>query len=58
MKSVHKFRVFLKDGFPYYDKLSDQGCTSLSSLDKSESGQMVSEKVKVTYFDVYLSQTM
>ena len=26
--------------------------------DESESGQMVSKKVKLTYFDVYLSQTM
>jgi len=25
---------------------------------ESDSGQMVSEKVKFTYFDVYLSQTM
>ena len=27
-------------------------------LDESESGQIMSEKVKLTYFDVYLSQTM
>ena len=31
---------------------------AVPKLDESESGQMVSEKVKLTYFDVYLSQTM
>ena len=41
-----------------YDELSDQGYTSLPKSGEIESGQMVSEKVKLTYFDVYLSQTM
>ena len=40
------------------DELSDQGYTSLPKSGKIEIGQMVSEKVKLTYFDVYLSQTM
>ena len=31
---------------------------AVPKLDESESGQIVSEKVKLTYFDVYLSQTM
>ena len=31
---------------------------AVPKLDESESGQMVSKKVKLTYFDVYLSQTM
>ena len=31
---------------------------AVPKLDNSESGQMVSEKVKLTYFDAYLSQTM
>ena len=31
---------------------------AVPKLDESESGQMVSEKVKLTYFDVYLSHTM
>ena len=41
-----------------YDELSDQGYTSLPKSDESERGQMVSEKVKSTYSDVILSQTM
>ena len=41
-----------------YDELSDQGYTSLPKPDESECGQMVSEKVYLTYFDVYLSQLM
>ena len=41
-----------------YDEPSDQGYTFLPKSDESESCQMVSEKVKFTYFDVYLSQTI
>ena len=29
---------------------------AVPKLDESKSGQMVSDKVKLTYFDVYLSQ--
>ena len=31
---------------------------AVPKLDESESGQMVSEKVKLTNFDVHISQTM
>ena len=31
---------------------------AVQKLEESESGQIMSEKVKLTYFDVYLSQTM
>ena len=41
-----------------YDELSDRGYISLPKSGVIESGQMVSKKVKFTYFDVYLSQTM
>ena len=41
-----------------YDELSDQGYTSLPKPDESECGQIVSEKVYLTYFDAYLSQFM
>ena len=30
---------------------------AVPKLDESESGQMVSEKVKLTYFDVYLRES-
>ena len=43
---------------PAYHKVSACGFISVLKLDESESGQMVSEKVKLTYFDVYLSHTM
>ena len=42
----------------HYDTLSANVVKSFPKLAKSESGQIVSEKVKLTYFDVYLSQTM
>ena len=42
----------------YYDTLSANVVKSFPKLAKSESGQIVSEKVKLTYFDVYLSHTM
>ena len=38
--------------------LSANVVKSFPKLAKSESGQIVSEKVKLTYFDVYLSLTM
>ena len=38
--------------------LSASVVKSFPKLAKSESDQMVSEKVKLTYFDVYLSHTM
>ena len=41
-----------------YDELSDQGFTSLPKPDESECGQIVSEKVYLTFFDAYLSQFM
>ena len=41
-----------------YDTLSANVVKSFPKLAKSESGQIVSEKVKLTYFDVYLSHTM
>ena len=41
--------------YPGYDKLSDQGYTSLPKPDESESGQMV---LKWALSSVYLSQTM
>ena len=31
---------------------------AVPTLDESESDQMVSDKVKLTYFDVYLTQTI
>ena len=40
------------------DTLSANVVKSFPKLAKSESGQIVSEKVKLTYFDVYLSHTM
>ena len=42
----------------HYDTLSASIVKSVPKLAKSESGQMVSEKVKLTYYDVYLSQAM
>jgi hypothetical protein len=50
--------IFARIKLVLYDELSDQGYTSLPKSGAIESGQMVSEKVKLTYFDVYLSQTM
>ena len=44
--------------FCQYDTLWASVMRAVPKLDESESGQMVSEKVKLTYFDVYLSQTM
>ena len=44
--------------FYEYDTLSANVVKSFPKLAKSESGQIVSEKVKLTYFDVYLSHTM
>ena len=41
-----------------YDRLWASVMRAVPKLDESENGQMVSEKVKLTYFDVYLSQTM
>ena len=41
-----------------YDELSDQGYTSLPKSGAIESVQRVAENVKLTYSDVYLSQTM
>ena len=43
---------------PGYDKVSDQPFIWVREMDESESGQMVLEKVKWTFFDVYLWQTM
>ena len=37
---------------------NSQGYTSLPKPDEREYGQMVSKKVYLTYFDVYLSQLM
>ena len=42
---------------PCYDEVSDQEHTSVPKSEEIESGQMVLEKVKWTYFGVYLSQT-
>ena len=39
----------------FYDEVSDQGFISVPKSDDSESGIMV---FKLTYFDVYLPQTM
>ena len=41
-----------------YDALSANVVKSVPKLSKIENGQMVSEKMKLTDFDVYLSQTM
>ena len=41
-----------------YDALSANVVKSVPKLSKIENGQMVSEKVKLTYFDVYLSPKM
>ena len=41
-----------------YDKVSDQPIIWVREMDESESGQMVLEKVKWTFFDAYLWQTM
>ena len=48
----------LTDQRTSYDELSDQGYTSLQTSGVFKSGQLVSEKVKLTYFDVHLSQTI
>ena len=42
----------------HYDRLWASVMKAVPKLDGSESGQMVSKKVKLTYVDVYLSQTM
>ena len=41
-----------------YDKVSDQPIIWVREMDESESGLRVLEKVKGTYFDAYLWQTM
>ena len=41
-----------------YDKVSDQPFIWVWEIDESESDQMVLEKVKWTFFDAYLWQTM
>ena len=41
-----------------YDTMWGLVMKAVPKLGESESGQMVSEKVKLTYFDVYLSHTM
>ena len=41
-----------------YDKVSDQPIIWVREMDESESGQMVLEKVKWTFSDAYLWQTM
>ena len=41
-----------------YDKVSDQPILSVREMDENESGQMVMEKVKWTYFDAYLWHTI
>ena len=41
-----------------YDKESAKGSNWVSQGGESESGQMVLKKVKWTYFDAYLCQTM
>ena len=41
-----------------YDKVSDQPFIWVREMDESESGQMVLEKVKWTFSDAYLWQTM
>ena len=41
-----------------YDKVSVQPFIWVREMDKSESGQMLLEKVKWTFFDAYLWQTM
>ena len=41
-----------------YDKESAEGSNWVSQGGESESGQMVLKKVKWTYFDAYLCQTM
>ena len=43
---------------PPYDKESAEGSNWVSQGGESESGQMVLKKVKWTYFDAYLCQTM
>ena len=48
----------LQEAKETHNGLSDQGYTSLPKSDESESVQMVSKKVILAYFDVYLSQTM
>ncbi len=42
----------------FYDKESAEGSNWVSQGGESESGQMVLKKVKWTYFDAYLCQTM
>ena len=41
-----------------YDKVSDQPFIWVREMDESESGQMLLEKVKWTFSDAYLWQTM
>ena len=55
--SVNTYSITINKKYKY-DELSDQGYTSLPKPVESECGQMVSEKVYLTYFDVYLSQLM
>ena len=60
-KSHIKFKVELKNrnqNTNREDTLSANVVKSFPNLAKRESGQIVSEKVKLTYFDVYLSHTM
>ena len=60
---MHFLKVFLKCVFwmyfsPVYDNGSDQPIIWVREMDESESGQMVLKKVKWTYFNAYLWQTM
>ena len=41
-----------------YDNVSDQPIIWVREMDESESGQIVLKKVKWTYFDAYIWQTM
>ena len=49
---------FCEGGPMHYDKESAEGSNWVSQGGESESGQMVLKKVKWTYFDAYLCQTM
>ena len=59
-KYIYIDKIFLKmliRNF-WYDKESAEGSNWVSQGGESESGQMVLKKVKWTYFDAYLCQTM
>ena len=69
--NTHCFGIALKHRFCFtwpqwyikiskcpYDKVSDQPFIWVREMDESESGQILLEKVKWTFYDAYLWQTM